>query len=512
MLTRGQQLIAQKIVSWHPGAGGGQAWIKWGVEAIAQFRKTNGRIADLHTEAIRALWGSKDLKETKLLAAKSPAGEELLRCSIYYIGEQGFDRVKSLQNITSENLHRLFGHATMWARDVANLTESIGELPPDAIDLVREAARERRLHFPQPIDLQNRSDLVDAAEAILSLEHAINLGTWPTVLGSTLDDAEARATAEFLLRIAKHPGSRSGRDIAFKGIAYDYNRRALDGLELELFAIHILHVPAADSPARNQVRDRMIQIIDEATAKSSKSKRIGEELSCAAMVLVSIGDEQSISRIVQCRRDQPMLAQELFPPQRFEESGYEIDQRGRRRDLLPGFEIEFVKNQAPKTPKRLQQVEIFRPIDGKCDECGGRMLALFDILIDPQVHLHFPNSRRVMLPVCVQCSHRKDGFFSSLRCDNLTGQDLDAWPCSDASSLTHWAPARQFQQRDSTHKERAEAWLGGAAAWQQYVQWPMCGKCRGRMMFAGQVGAVGPSYYGFFCPDCLTSNVRVQYD
>jgi hypothetical protein len=189
--------------------------------------------------------------------------------------------------------------------------------------------------------------------------------------------------------------------------------------------------------------------------------------------------------------------------------------------VLLGYTIPLSSAAPPDSPARRDAIEIFRPIGGRCQSCGAQMLALFDVLVDPNVHRGLPAGRRLFIPMCPKCSHdESEGYSSRVRIDDRAASDVDAWSGAGAATdePARRVPARQFRPVlcDGAPDGRSpaapvDAWFGGSPRWEQYAAWPKCELCRRRMIFAGQVNA-GPTYYGFFCRDCLTSNVRTQYD
>jgi hypothetical protein len=513
MVTISQQLVAQTCVLWHQGCAGGSAWVQWGLTAIEQYRKSGGTEARLVAEMAERFWDTKEVRATRLLAQESVAGRELLRASLHYLWVYSAATGGAKSETSDAAIEKLLPTACSWAVYIATLVEGLYELPHDVLGWIRDCASERFYILPERIRLDSTDDLINAARVKLGLQRDIDSGSWPRIRGKDLSTDDARYAAEALLRIAATPGSRAGRDIAFKGLAYDFNRAALDGLELELGEINIVHSPAPGSPKRGQIRDHMLDVINEYLSIDHPSPRMKNRAKTAAWTLAGIGDERAIDAIVGYLSDQPARTAWLFNDQLFESLAYELTPRGKRRDLLLGFEIPLFPADMPQTPNRLDSIEIFRPVGGKCQQCGERMLALFDLLINPDVPVPFPKARRAFLPMCPKCCEQPGGYTSRVRLDDRESADQDAWPAEEASAPgQHSVPSRQFRVTQSeVGRSRMSARFGGTPKWEQYPDWPKCDSCRRRMLFAGQVTA-SHSYYGFFCPECLTSNVRTQYD
>lgn len=538
-MTRCEEFIVQAIARWHPGCGGGSAWIKWGLQAITGYRSTNpGPEADGVAELADRLWADPANSKCRMLASPSPAGRALFRCAIHYISDRRNWPLAESESRRSD-FESLPREATGWARSVVNLVEALFELPAEILDMVRRAAADRNLRLPIRVDLDKADDLVDAVESKLALENAINAGNWAVVSGGGLDTEEAKWTLEKLLQLARFPNCRSGRDIAFGAIAYDFNRRACDGRELELSILNIVHVPDRDSPFRERTRKQMLDIIQKYLAgpdRDAWAERIaGQDVekwaemvvqrwksepesvrdarrfpSTAAHILIGMGDAEALAAITRWLSEYPQRAANLFEPHLFDTYCYEIVPPGRRRDLVLDCRVNFERAAQPPSAARRDSIELFRPMPGHCKQCRAPLMALFDVLVDPAEHRGLPAVQRLCLPMCPTCSEGSSGFSSRLLIDDP--DDMDAWPLSNVASNS--LPARCFRVRASEGSaSRAEAWLGGCPRWEQQPSWPHCESCRRRMIFAGQIDAhAGHPFYGFFCPECLTSNVRTQYD
>ena len=102
--------------------------------------------------------------------------------------------------------------------------------------------------------------------------------------------------------------------------------------------------------------------------------------------MTEIGDDIAVSKMIDWLTDYPRLASNLFDESLFDELGYEIDRRGRRRDLLLGYKILLAEAPPPSSGIRRSEIEVFRPVGGRCQECGSRMLALLDVRVDSRVY------------------------------------------------------------------------------------------------------------------------------
>jgi hypothetical protein len=110
---------------------------------------------------------------------RSPAGDELLRCALFYIGQQRHHPVTLLEVIDDPSqMTGLLGHASEWGSYLATLIEATYELPGDVVDLVRREALRRGWRLPEHLNVRRAEHLVDAAEARLGLEDAIESGGW----------------------------------------------------------------------------------------------------------------------------------------------------------------------------------------------------------------------------------------------------------------------------------------------------------------------------------------------
>jgi len=297
-------------------------------------------------------------------------------------------------------------------------------------------------------------------------------------------------------------------------IAYDFNRRACDGRELELSEINVIHVPDSDSPQRESVRRKMIDIVQDSFAgpepdglpelrtdetldewaarvvtkwkSQPEATRIAKGYpATAAHILVGIGDMIAVSHISRWLTEYPERAGNLFRSYLFDTYCYEIVPPGVRRDLILGPASCLVEGPPPLTASRRDPIEVFRPISGNCEVCGERLLALFDVLVNSVSMPELPAAQRLCLPLCPHCCEGMSGFASVLRIDDP--DDRDAWPSREAEKSKHGVPSRRFRQISTSEVDSTvAASFGGKPRWEQDPSWPSCQACHKRMIFAGQ--------------------------
>jgi hypothetical protein len=535
--SRLDQFVAQAVVRWHPGCGGGRGWLQWGIEAVAAYRAIDLTPKET-VSLVERLWLFPQVAGSNLLSGRTPAAQELLRCALHYIVGESFVRVHTeTQTLPAE--------AAGWASSVADLIAALYELPAHIIQMVRSSAIEHGFRLPDSIDLQDRRMLVDAVEARIGLEHLIETGKWPTVKGTSLTPSEARNAVEFAIELARNPGSRSGADIARRMLSYDFNQDACDGFELECSEFGLIHVPRADSPHRISTRDRMIALLEDHfrhVKPSSLPERRPDEsmdgwaervvtgwnaipgevraarhaaqkhVAAAAHILVAIGDDRAISAIWNWLNGGAEEASELFSDVLFETYGYEIVQPGRRKDLQLALTHFFKEASPPTSPARRDTIEVLRPVKGKCEACGGRLLGFFDLLMANLKIERLTSAHRVAISFCPECCEQSGGTFNSIQTFTANDPDTDAWPAEQAKELSWQLPARCFGMTSTKPRDvEVGGWLGGLPQWEQYPAWPRCDHCCNRMLFAGQIWYYH-TYYCFVCLDCMRSNVHTQYD
>jgi hypothetical protein len=506
MLGRGKEFVAQNAVLGRTYSGPG--WTRWSLAAFNEYESLDAAGRERLAEAVTLLWADKRIKAARLLRSPSPAGHALLNRSLGIHGNK--ERPTFSVDVALATAHeRTLGEAALWSGEVADFIEGVYALPSELFSLITDIARQRQLPLPAAIDLDNRSCLVTAARTLISLEQALYEGAWPQIDGSTLSLEEGCDAMQLVLALREVPGTLA-KNIGSKTLGSGFPSAAMDGYELEVRDFHIHHVPEPASPLRTQVRDRMIQIVDDFLANPTPRQEKFGRARTAAETVVGIGDKVAIAKIIDWLANHPTQSGSLIPDYLFDTYAYEIDIRGRRRDLTLGYTIPLYGAPAPSSRERRSVIEVLRPTPAKCGECGGKMVALFDVLFDPAIHKGLPAARRVYVSCCPKCSQSAEGYWSRLRLDDRWSCDVDAWPCEEATEAGVFE-ARCFVVDKPSEKAHVGGHFGGLPRWEQDPNWPKCHQCRRRMVFLGQAECT-PTYYGFYCPDCQTTNVRTQYD
>jgi hypothetical protein len=258
-------------------------------------------------------------------------------------------------------------------------------------------------------------------------------------------------------------------------------------------------------------REEMVRAVEEFLAADAPSLKVQERAGVAAEGLVRLGDAVAVKKMHGWRQSKRGV--ELFRAAMFEAQLYEIDYDGLRRELVLGYCWPMVRAEGlPKSAGRREVVEVMRPVVGTCPKCRGRMVALFDVLVDERFSGVAPARwPRVFIRFCPRCCEEAGAYATGLCANELVGaKDVDGWAVGEAIGEFPGLGVRGFRAAEGEGAEMS-AWFGGRPRWvRKMVAWPQCEICRRRMVFAGQVVVEGASYYGFFCTHCPTSEVRVQ--
>jgi len=301
--------------------------------------------------------------------------------------------------------------------------------------------------------------------------------------------------------------ARGGRCEQSMAVAVATQTRVdLRPLQLALLARDALVAPAAFASADADVRDALfarLQVEDR------------RELWAALEALAWCGDDVVVEHFAQWRSRPPAWWQ------RFDGAladvthvaGWELDERGRRRELVAKTCIELVARAAGQPVSESDQVRVAVRTEATCSSCGAPVCDLLRVR-EPAGVLAVPFCANCLYEVGPQRGSYDDAGRSALA--TLAGGadgcgDHEAIP-EDALRAGRSRPARWALEWGAAPASQ----LGGFPTWIQGPGYPGCPSCQRTMRFVGQLdtedlelGMEG-FHYAFACRGCRTTAAVFQ--
>lgn len=345
-------------------------------------------------------------------------------------------------------------------------------------------------------------------------------------LFAALSEGEAGQMLDEALELLANGNEETSREILTSLVCYrNYNIAEClpELMECGMFRPDLLY---KDAPP--EVRDRLLERLEWD----------GEHRNSILLALSWIGDETVVRRFAEWRDNAPLWAETLYvsPEKYAQEAGWELDEEGKRRDLVHPLNYAIVRDHQVESdlPAAEEKASRFLELkDCTCPWCGGEltMLADLDAAHPSLAHLEL-KLNRLQFQSCVRCgcygvifmepgpqgepvwsSHnRKPDYLPDIALEDYDGEYLNSGPMLKISAEPR-SPFYAAEWGMSQHDSQ----IGGYPSWVQDAEYPVCPCCGKSMRFIGQLDWADLEQYGegifymFLCPeDQVTATLYQQ--
>jgi hypothetical protein len=335
------------------------------------------------------------------------------------------------------------------------------------------------------------------------------------VLYRSLELEEARGLALLTLD-AFEPGKTGITDEILRCLAC-LRPGSLDGFHHALLDRGILYPPVVWHGAGADVASRIVGMLP------------GEVTNHLLLTLAWIGDEVVQDAFRRWRNEPPewVTRLRLSPHQYAEEAGWELTEKGTRRDLFAYRCHPLAGPEGQAADAGIARVVTEH--EGACRWCGRALTTLLDLdLTSPSLSPLIYDGRRLRIAACDVCSCYGT-VFTAVGPDGESswheGNRQPAYLPRDAADWPRMPQGRLVLGKEPRHWLESADWLvpgvcfsqvGGHPTWVQDADYPRCPECGRAMQFVAQVSNEDIDensegiYYTFACRGCGVAAVNYQ--
>lgn len=295
--------------------------------------------------------------------------------------------------------------------------------------------------------------------------------------------------------------------------------RSLDGLHERLVRQGTIHPGELFLGAGPAARDLLLQMLPPADA---------EEGALILSALAWIGDAVVRIRFHEWRDAPPDWAVVLDPPPDLHslDAGWHLELDGSRRDLYYEECYELIAADGAAAGASASPVQVITPHGERCPGCRKPLVTLFDLgLRDRRLAFVGLEGARLRIATCLRCIPYSAPILTEI--DDQGGSSwspLNEKPTFVADEIGP-LPERALVLGDRLRSpfatrpfalEGNASQVGGAPAWLQEAEFPICPECAEPMKFLAQLhladvgAAIEGILYAFLCHECRLAATLYQ--
>lgn len=343
---------------------------------------------------------------------------------------------------------------------------------------------------------------------------------------AALSSAEAQRMVTIALDLLEAGDEETCQDILVSLVCYQ--NQSLETCIKSMMEHDIYYPGILFKDASAQSRDELLQQVEQ--DRDNRNHLL--------LALAWIGDDQVVRQFQEWRSNPPSWTKELnVPPEAYaQEGGWELTEKGRKRDLFYHVSYAIEKKVLSETPRLAlsdtEPAEFLTEDSARCLWCGSSLTTLADLDIShPKLQFLGLSGERLRVNTCVNCTcydtiymdvdfHGKSEWSQT---NSRQGYELQL--DSDENDRSYMAAGQFLHLADNSRNSYYAAYwalgpavsqIGGYPAWIQDAVYPPCSCCSNSMTFIGQldweqIEEYGEGiYYMFLCADCQVTATLFQ--